>query len=193
MIGDDMILNQLFQTQVIATLKIGDEEIKAFFDQNQQRFSTPERVRASHILIKFEGDENTPQAQAAKAKLEKIRLEILKKKISFAAAAKQNSDCPSKEQGGDLNFFGRGQMVPEFDKMAFESKQGEISPVFKTKFGYHILQVSAKEAPAQQALAQAKPQIQSILQRQKGDAAAKAYVEELKKKAKIEKYEIEQK
>ena len=86
------------------------------------------QVKASHILVKTETE------------AKKI-LEELKKGASFAKLAQQKSECPSKKRGGDLGWFGRGKMVPEFEKAAFSLKKGELSNVVKTQFGFHIIKV----------------------------------------------------
>ncbi len=86
-------------------------------------------VKANHILVKTEGEAR------------KI-VEELKKGASFTKLAEQHSQCPSKKKGGDLGWFGRGKMVPEFEKAAFSLKKGETSDVVKTKFGYHIIRVN---------------------------------------------------
>ena len=89
-------------------------------------------VRASHILVKTEDE-------ALKLKNE------IKNVDDFAKAAKQHSLCPSGQEGGDLGFFGRGQMVKEFEDAAFSMKVGEISNPIRTQFGYHLLYLTAKE------------------------------------------------
>lgn len=86
-------------------------------------------VKASHILVKTEDEA-------------KRILEELKKGASFAKLAQEKSECPSKKKGGDLGWFGRGKMVPEFEKAAFALKKGELSGIVKTKFGYHIIKVT---------------------------------------------------
>ena len=87
------------------------------------------KVTASHILIKKMGE------------AEKIRESI--NPNNFAKLAREHSTCPSSKKGGDLGQFGRGQMVPEFEKAAFELQPGGISPLVKTKFGYHIIMRTA--------------------------------------------------
>jgi parvulin-like peptidyl-prolyl isomerase len=87
------------------------------------------QVRASHILVKKESE------------AKKI-LESLKNGASFSKLAEEHSECPSGKKGGDLGWFGRGKMVPEFEKAAFSLKKGEISDLVKTKFGYHIIKVN---------------------------------------------------
>lgn len=87
------------------------------------------QVKASHILVK------------KRSQAEKI-LEELKKGASFAKLAQEYSECPSKKRGGDLGWFGRGKMVPEFEKAAFSLKKGELSDIVKTQFGYHVVKVN---------------------------------------------------
>ena len=84
------------------------------------------KVHCAHILVKTEKEVNAV-------------LERLKKGEKFSAIAKDVSLCPSKKRGGDLGTFGRGQMVKEFEKVAFVLDKGQISPIVKTKFGYHII------------------------------------------------------
>jgi peptidyl-prolyl cis-trans isomerase C len=86
----------------------------------------PEKVHCAHILVKTEKEAN------------KV-LELLKKGKKFAHIAKEVSLCPSGKHGGDLGTFGRGKMVKEFEKAAFALQKGQISPIVKTKFGYHII------------------------------------------------------
>jgi peptidyl-prolyl cis-trans isomerase C len=88
------------------------------------------QVRASHLLV------------ADEAQCQALREQIVAETLSFADAASQNSKCPSGKQGGDLGFFGRGQMVPEFDRAAFAQPIGEISAPIKTQFGWHLLVVT---------------------------------------------------
>ncbi len=87
------------------------------------------QVKASHILVK------------KRSEAEKI-LEELKKGANFAELAKKHSECPSRKRGGDLGWFGRGKMVPEFEKAAFSLKKGELSDLVKTQFGYHLIKVT---------------------------------------------------
>lgn len=86
----------------------------------------PNTIHCAHILVKTQTEANTV-------------LERLKKGEKFAKIAKEISLCPSKKRGGDLGTFGRGKMVKEFEKAAFALQKGQISPIVKTKFGYHII------------------------------------------------------
>jgi parvulin-like peptidyl-prolyl isomerase len=86
----------------------------------------PNRIHCAHILVKTE-----KEADSA--------LERLKKGDKFSNIAKQISTCSSKKRGGDLGFFSRGKMVKEFEKAAFSLQKGQVSPIVKTQFGYHII------------------------------------------------------
>ena len=124
--------------------KVGDEEAKKFYDENKTQFSSPEQVRASHILIKTTKGDEEGNAEAKK------KIEDLLKKAraggDFAALAKENSEDPgSKDKGGEYTFR-RGRMVPEFEKAAFSLKVGEVSDVVTTSYGYHIIKLSEKIA-----------------------------------------------
>jgi peptidyl-prolyl cis-trans isomerase C len=188
MIKEQLSIEELLQKQVVSSLSVTDADVKAFYDRDPKMFNVPERVRVSHVLLKYEGPETTPEAAQFKTKLEGIRKQVVDKKIAFADAAKQFSDCPSKTQGGDLGVFTRGQMVPEFDKVAFAGEIGAISPVFHTQFGYHFLTVTEKKPAGIVSFEEAAPQIKNRLMSEKQNEGIKTYVEGLRKAAKIESF-----
>lgn len=99
------------------------------------------RVRASHILLMYAGSARSTATRSKDQALSGIQ--DLQQKLAqgqdFAALARQHSDCPSAAQGGDLGFFGRGQMVPEFETAAFGMQPGQVSDVIETAFGYHLV------------------------------------------------------
>jgi peptidyl-prolyl cis-trans isomerase D len=125
------------------TLTVSDDELHKYYEQNAGRYAAPEERRASHILIK--ADKNAPAAERAKAKAkaEQLLAEVKKNPASFADVARKNSEDPgSAEKGGDLDFFGRSAMVKPFEDAAFSMKQGEISNLVETDYGYHIIMVT---------------------------------------------------
>lgn len=155
------------------TIKITDADIEKFYRENQDKFKTPETVNAAHILISTMPDPNAaakPDAaelakkdKEAKEKAEKI-LAQLKQGADFAKLAAAESACDSKKNGGNLGEFGRGMMVPEFEKAAFAlTKPGELSPVVKTQFGYHIIKLNSKKAASVAPLDQVKENIRGTL------------------------------
>lgn len=167
-----------------------EEDAKAYYEKNKARYETPEQVRASHILIKPapttdpNSDPNGAKA-VAKAKAEDL-LKQIKEGADFAALAKTNSSCPSAQKGGDLDFFGKGQMVPEFDKAAFELEIGKVSEVVETQFGFHIIKLTDKKEATTTSFEEAKDAIMAEqAQRKLRDLAVK-YVEKLKAEAKID-------
>lgn len=124
--------------QVRAGITVPDAEIAAFYQQNLAQYTTQAQVRASHILFKTEGKD----ASAVKAQAEEVLKKAQAPGADFAALARQYSEDESnKAQGGDLDYFGRGRMVPEFEAAAFALKSGEVSGLVETSFGFHIIKV----------------------------------------------------
>jgi peptidyl-prolyl cis-trans isomerase C len=131
--------------QIDSTIAISDADLKKAYDENKKDY---EQVKAKHILIAFKG---SPAAQKgkkeltdaeAKAKAESLRAEIVAGKAKFEDVAKKESDdVESGKNGGELGAFSRGQMVPEFEQAAFGAKVGDVTPLVKTQFGYHIIKV----------------------------------------------------
>ncbi|MWC30993.1 peptidylprolyl isomerase [Paenibacillus sp. MMS18-CY102] len=153
---------------------VTDKDIQDYYDQNKQSFATPEQVRASHILVKTK-----EEADAI--------LKQLKDGADFATVAKEKSEDPgSKDAGGDLNYFGKGQMDPAFEKAAFELKVGETSQPVQSSFGYHIIKVTDHKAAANPTFEEKKEEIKNILMMNKINELAQPFIEELKSKAKIE-------
>jgi peptidyl-prolyl cis-trans isomerase C len=142
-------------------------------------------VRASHVLVKV--DKTATAEQKAQA-LEKIK--AVQKRIQsgedFAKVAKEVSDCPSKDNGGDLNFFQKGQMVAPFENAAFSMKPGQTSDIVETEFGYHIIKVTDQKAAGTMSFDEVKPRIEQHLKTEKMSQELPKYVETFKSKAKIE-------
>ncbi len=179
---------KLFEKQFNDKINVTEEEINAYYSENKSEFETAQQVRASHILIKLDTDDpNADPNQAdvkAKAKIEGL-LKQIKDGADFAELAKANSVCPSSAKGGDLNFFGKGQMVPEFEKAAFDLQPGQVSDVVKTQFGYHIIKVTDKKDANLISLEQAKRGISEDLKQAKQSELASDYIEILKAQADI--------
>lgn len=130
---------------VKVTAKPNEEELKQFYEQNRSRFGSEETRRASHILITPDSEEKDhAKAEAdAKAKAEKIFAEVKANPASFAEIAKKESaDLGSAEHGGDLDYFAKGQMVPEFEEAVFNAKKGDLVGPVKSEYGYHIINVT---------------------------------------------------
>ena len=148
-----------------STVAVPQDQIQRYYNDNIQQYSTPERVRASHILLNTGGKDEAAVRKQAEDLLAKI-----KAGADFADLAKKYSEDPgSKEKGGDLDFFPRGQMVPEFEQAAFALQPGQVSDLVKTQYGFHIIKVVDKQAGSTQTLDQVRAQIQQTLAAQAAD------------------------
>ncbi len=176
---DELIINQWMKNQYDTTV-ISDSEAKEFYTKNKDKFTTPKKVHARHILFK----KDEAGAKAVIATLKTLKGEELKNK--FIALAKEKSEGPSGAKGGDLGFFVAGQMVAPFSKAAFALKKGEITaePV-KTQFGYHVIYVEDTKDSSVVAFEKAKVQIVSTLKQTQFRDMMEKSAKDLKSKAKI--------
>jgi len=162
-----------------------DAQVAAFYEAHKAEYVTPHEVHCQHILVKT-GKNDAPETKAlAFEKIKEIRERILAGG-DFAEEAKLHSDCPSGKQGGSLGWFGRGMMVLEFDKAAFEMKKGEVSPVVATDFGYHIIYKADERGGEKQNLVDVYEQIKDLLRHEARGRAMDAFVQELRDSAAIE-------
>jgi peptidyl-prolyl cis-trans isomerase C len=161
-------------------LNITDADLKKKYEASKADY---EQVKARHILIAFKG---SPAAQPGKPELTeeeaKAKAEALHKQIAGGAsfdelAKKESDDTGSGARGGDLGAFGRGQMVPEFEKAAFEAKVGDLTPVVRTQFGYHIIKVDEHDMTPFE-------QVKATLEKNERQAAMQAKLDEMKSNAK---------
>jgi peptidyl-prolyl cis-trans isomerase C len=180
----DMAINKMMEVEVASAVAATDTDAKDFYDKNPDKFQQPESVRASHILLMTK-DKDEAAKKTAKTKIDEL-LKRAKAGEDFAALAKANSEDGSASQGGDLGPFQRGRMVPEFDKVAFSLKPGEISDVVTTEFGYHIIKLTEKKEASAIPLDQVKPQVLEYLTNQKKQQRVDSFIDEAKKRAKIE-------
>ena len=182
----EIIISNLVEKEIIPQIKVADEDVKKFYDENLDRyFRKPEQLKASHILIGVDQKDDEETKKKAREKAEGILKEIKAGK-DFAELAKANSTCPSSAQGGDLGMFGKGQMVKPFEEAAFALKQGETSGVVETQFGYHIIKLTEKQEAQTVPLDEVKPKITEFLKGQKVQARVAEYVNELRGKTKVE-------
>ncbi|MFP4105529.1 MAG: peptidylprolyl isomerase [Phycisphaerae bacterium] len=142
----DERIGLMMRMEKAAEKATSDKQVKAYMKSHPEYFKdTP--ITASHILLTVEPTATTKDLKAAKTKLTKVKKLIADGKISFEDAAKKYSGCPSKEKGGDLGEFTFQKMVTPFSEVAFTTEKGEVSDVFRTQYGYHILKVTEKGEP----------------------------------------------
>lgn len=173
-VKDQLIINK-FREKLTSEVKVPEDEVKKYYDENKEMFELPSpEIRASHILTETE--------EEAREILAKI-----KDGADFAELAKKYSKDPnSKDLGGDLGYFAKGKMVPEFEEAAFVLKPGEISDVVKSEYGYHIIKVTGKRNSL--SFDDAKEYIKNNLENAKKDEEFARYLEVWQKQSKIEKY-----
>jgi len=160
-----------------AKVTVPQADIEKAYNSNIEQYTTPEQVRASHILLKTEGKTDAD----VKAKAEAI-LKQAKAGADFADLAKKNSEDESNaKNGGDLDYFGRGRMVPEFDQAVFAMQPGQISDLVKTQYGYHIIKLVDKKSAATRTLAEVRQQLTDQLAYERAQAQAAVLAEKLEK------------
>ena len=161
------ILAQMAVNTVLKNVAVSEEEVKAYYDANAEQFKEGETAHAKHILVDSE------------EKALEIMDAIVKGETAFEDAAREFSSCPSNAQGGDLGEFGRGQMVPEFDQVAFEAEIGQVVGPVKTQFGYHLVKVENRKEASVMAFDEVKSYIEGTMLQQKQNEVYTAKYNEL--------------
>ncbi len=181
----DIVIGKLLDAQVANLPGPSDAQAREFYDKNPDKFKQAESVRASHILILADQNADAAAKKQARAKADAL-LKRARGGADFARLARENSQDGSAQQGGDLNYFPRGQMVPAFEEVAFALKPGQISDVVTTQFGYHIIKVTDRKPASTIAFEQVTDRIKQYLTDQGKQEHVKTFIDGLKGKAKIE-------
>jgi parvulin-like peptidyl-prolyl isomerase len=172
-------------SQIKDKVKVSDQDAEDFYKKNPDKFQKPEEVRASHILVKVDADAK-PEVVVEKQKAAQAIADRVKKGEDFATLAKQLSEDPSaKENSGDLNFFTRDAMVPEFSKAAFAMKKGDISDPVRSEFGYHVIKVTDRKEAETVSLEKVKPQLLAFLEKQKKQEEIDKVLQDIRSKAEV--------
>jgi peptidyl-prolyl cis-trans isomerase C len=184
-IGMNIKVNKLVEQALGGKIKITDKENADFYEKNRDKFMKPETVHARHLLVAKVPEDTDKTKTDKKAKAADLRTKLLGG-ADFADLAAKNSDCPSKQAGGDLGTFARGQMVKPFEEAAFSQEKNAIGPVVETDFGFHIIQVLDHQAPElTKRDTDTKQRINTYLEGQKRQAAFDGMVKRLKAAANI--------
>jgi parvulin-like peptidyl-prolyl isomerase len=178
---------QWIERRIAPDIKVTPEEVEKFYKESPpNRFDAPEMVRASHILVAVRRDAPPEDVLAAETKINDLAARV-KKGESFEALAKQYSDDPkAKETSGDLDYFSRERIMPEFADAAFKLKVGEVSAPVRTQFGYHLIKLTDRKPAHVATLDEARNQIAEYLQDEKRRVAITNAIQELKDAAKIQ-------
>lgn len=167
-----LIVETYLKKKVEQDAVVSDAELKKFYDENQDKFKSGEQVKSSHILVKSEKEAEEILGQ-------------LKSGASFEDLAKKFSTDSTGAKGGDLGWFSKGAMVPEFDKVVFSLKEGQLSGIVKTQFGFHIIKATGQRPAGTRTFDEVKEQIKSTLLPAKQQEIFQKMKEDLKKNAKV--------
>lgn len=177
-------LQQELLKEFSANGTVSDDQIKKFYDDNSDKFKRPEQVKASHILIPVAQDADDAAKKEARGKIEGIQKKVQSGE-DFAELARTSSSCPSSAQGGDLGFFGKGQMVKPFEDASFALKPGETSDIVETQFGYHLIKMTEKSEAGMVPYEEVQERISQYLLQVQLDQAQQDYIKGLRDKAEI--------
>ena len=183
----DMYMDQLIKKEIEPKIKITEKDSQAYYDKNKSKFETQEKVRASIMLLRFNPKEGKAGEQAVLKKFKSILIQV-KNGADFGALAQQHSQDSLASKGGDLGFFIQKQMLPAFSSRAFKMKVGEVSKIFRTGHGFHVIKVTDRKPGSLSSFATEKEKIQKFLANKKISQATRDYIENLRKEAEVKTY-----
>ena len=169
---ESLIMEKLLEQAVYSRVSVSDDEIAAYFKANRDQFDRPEQVRARQIVV-------ADQAEGQKV------LGLLRQERPFIEVAAEYSLSPDAEQGGDLGFFGRGEMPPEFDAIVFDLPVKRLSDLVKSEYGYHIFLVEEKRKAKRLNKREASEEIRAILEGRKKEEVYLAWLQDMRARAVI--------
>ena len=181
----NLLVSEMLEQEVGKQIAVKPSDVSAFYEKNPDRFQQPEAMRASHVLILLPQGADEAARTAARAKADMV-LKKARGGADFAALARAHSDDSSKQRGGDLGFFPKGQMVPAFDAAAFALQPNQISDVVETPFGFHVIKVIERRPARTVPFAEAADQIEQFLKQEQQQQKTRAFVDQLKAKGKVE-------
>lgn len=181
---EEIRIKTLVESEIPTNAPVADADVAKLYEEQKASFVQPEQVEARHILVKFDATDSDKVKAEKKAKIEKLRAQLVGG-ADFAKVAKENSDCPSKEKGGDLGSFPRGQMVKAFEDAAFSQATNAIGPVIETQFGYHIIQVTGHETGKTNTLNEVKYKLAAHLRQKQQMEMFETFIAKLKTQTKV--------
>lgn len=180
-----LITENLYREVAKERSKVGEEEIQAYYREHKDRFMQQERIRVRQILILVPPNAGSEKEEEAKKKAEEA-LRRVKGGEDFAEVAKQMSEGPAASRGGDLGYFSRGRMVPEFEEVAFSLKNvGDTSGLLRTKFGYHIIELTGRQPAQELSLDEVRDRITRQLESTKRREIRQSLAGELRSQSKV--------
>jgi peptidyl-prolyl cis-trans isomerase C len=182
-----LAIRRLLDANVRQKITVTDEESKKYYNSNLNLFKHPEQVKASQIWIKVPPDANESKKIQARKKIEMVQKKI-RKGEDFGQLAKAYSEGPNARREGELGYFRRGQMAKPIEDAAFALNIGEVSGIVETRFGYHLIKVTDKKPGGITPYKEVRPMIEQHLKKEKEKTQIQAYIENLKKSARIKRY-----
>lgn len=167
-----IIMARLLKDEVEDTVEISEKEVGDYYSRNRERFTTPETLRASHILVRSEKGASDILVELSNGR-------------NFEELARARSIDPTAEIGGDIGYFTKNQLLPEFEEVCLDMQAGEISGVVKTKFGYHIIKLTERKPPHVKELTEVRDTIKQSLARLKKKVLFNEFVTRLKERSQI--------
>jgi peptidyl-prolyl cis-trans isomerase C len=183
-IASDIKIKKMITLELKGKEKPTRGEIRKFYNENKEKFTIPESVHLRHILVAINEKDDDKIKAEKKEKIENIRQQI-EDGADFAEVAKNNSDCPTKESGGDLGSISRGQTVKPFEDAAFSQKIKVLGPVVSTEYGYHIIEVLERNPEKIISLDEVREKISEYLEQQKQSDAFASLMKKLRGRAHI--------
>jgi peptidyl-prolyl cis-trans isomerase C len=184
MIREMDLARTLIEQQITPTISVSDDDVAAYYEENQARFSGPERAHVRHIVFAAEPEADQETAEAARVKAEAARERALAGE-DFAELAREVSEGPTAERGGDLGFVAREQMVPELGDAAFALVPGQISEVVRSEFGFHVIKLEEKRPAGVLPLDEASGRVRLMLTQQRIGAKVQELIQSLGEAADI--------
>jgi len=178
---------KLISEKVRKNIKVSDADVQTEYDRMTRAEGEDYEVHIRHILIAVPRNASQAQVDQARRKAAAVAVEAREPGVNFAELAKKRSEGSSSSDGGDLGFFKRGTMVPEFEKVAFNLKTGEVSEPVRTQFGWHVLKLEEIRKLGMKPLAEVRPEIEERLRRAQADRLTSQYMETLRNAAVVEK------
>jgi len=178
---------KLIAEKVRKNVKVSDADVQTEYDRMTRSEGEDYEVHIRHILINVARSATQAEVEQARKKAVAIAVEAREPGVDFAALAKKRSEGSSSSDGGDLGFFKRGTMVPEFERVAFGLKTGEVSEPVRTQFGWHVLKLEEIRKLGMKPLAELRPEIEDRLRRVQADRLTAQYMETLRNAAVVEK------
>ncbi|MGF6125055.1 peptidyl-prolyl cis-trans isomerase C [Pseudomonas frederiksbergensis] len=162
-----------------------EKQVRAFFEEHRAEMSSPEQIQARHILIKVPQGADAATVEAARLRLEELRVQIAGG-ANFSSLARSSSEDVSASAGGDLGYFARGRMMPEFDAAAFALKPGQVSEPVRTPVGWHLIYLQNHEEAADVTEEQGLEMVRAYLARQQKSQARRDVLARLRSSNRIE-------